>query len=120
MPVLPAPYSTIILSALLLLTIGMAFYAWWLSSVGSRKRRELVDWARDHRPEAWLAIPPTAQVNLSGGVNYLRHNDLAEDTEFIERCQEVDGYRVAKLAVLAVVIFDIGLVLAGTYYWGWV
>lgn len=120
MPVLPAPYSTIILSVFLLLAIGTAYYAWWLSSVGSRKRQELVDWARDHRPEAWLAIPPTAQVNLSGGIDYLRHNDLAEDTEFIERCQEIAGNRIAVIAMLASSIFDFGLVLAGTYYWGWV
>jgi hypothetical protein len=104
----------------ILLATATVLYAWWLSIKWSRERKDLILWLQEHRPVAWSGIPPSLRFHPAGGIDYLRHHELSEDPEFNGRCQVIGRYRLVQIIMLLIAAIDIGMVIVGTRYLGWV
>ena len=95
-------------------------YAWWLSSLKTRRFRRLVAWLREHYAERWAELPWLSRnINLVGGVEHLRRNGLSEDTAFMALYRETKRGKALQLAALAVGVALIAAVLLGVRYLGW-
>ncbi|MCK4868111.1 MAG: hypothetical protein KAT39_08670 [Alphaproteobacteria bacterium] len=104
----------------ILLALAATLYSWWLSFDRVRRLRDLTEWLREHRPQAWSATPPATRYHPSGGIEYLRHHELAQDPEFIERYRKANRYTRRRLAMLLLATAGIAMVYVGTRYLGWV
>lgn len=104
----------------ILLALAAVLYSWWLSIGRTRRLRDLAEWLREHHPQAWSGTPPGTRYHPSGGIEYLRHHELVQDLDFIERYRDANRHTRRRLAMLLLTAASIGMVFVGTRYWGWV
>ena len=109
-------------AVIVLMLAGSAaiLYAYWLSIRQDRCFRRLVTWIDPHHAERWRALNWVSRnLNLRGGVEYLRRHGLAEDPEFMAL------YRACKrdnLRLLFFILVGFALIVAvplGVRYLGW-
>mgnify|MGYP006919389288 CR=1 FL=1 len=105
---------------LVLLTLALTLFAWWLSERQSRRFRKFVAWVEVHYSAQWQALPWVARnLNRNGGVEYLRRNGLGNDPQFMARYQQDKMVKWSQVAAVAGGIGAIGLIVVGVEYLGW-
>lgn len=105
---------------LITLAALVSLLAWWLSARTSQRTRALIAYLEQNRTSFWQAQPRLSRyLTPVGVIAAYRRANLPDDPDFDALYQARKSGMRAQISAIAVAVALIGLVPAGTHFWGW-